>query len=97
MEHSMKPLFLSVIHLTAIASFAAAVPFEGPIESVVVYTSGFAQVTRTAEVRLGAGETVVESIPLPPAADISSILVSVQGIKCFFEFDTVKKIEKRIE
>ena len=79
MEHSMKPLFLSVIHLTAIASFAAAVPFEGPIESVVVYTSGFAQVTRTAEVRLGAGETVVESIPLPPAADISSILVSVRG------------------
>jgi hypothetical protein len=63
----------------AFAAFAVPVPFDGPIESVAVYTSGFAQVTRTAEVQLGAGETILESKPLPPAADISSILVSIQG------------------
>ena len=79
MEIAMKSVFSYVLLLIASGVAAVPVSFDGPVESVVVYTSGFAQVTRSAEVQFAAGETVLESKPLPPAADISSILVSIQG------------------
>jgi hypothetical protein len=53
--------------------------FEGAIESVTIYTSGFAQVTRVQEVQIGPGETVLRSKPLPQAVDLSSVLAAVQG------------------
>ncbi len=89
----MKTAFWPVAILAWFTSLSAGeIPWEGKIETVTVYTNGFAQVTRGAEAAVPAGVTTFKSNPLPPSADLASIYVAVQG-----EGVAVQSVETRRE
>jgi len=89
----MKMTFRAVAIMAWSASLTAAeIPWDAKIESVTVYTNGFAQVIRAAETAVPEGMMVFKSNPLPPSADLASIYVTVQG-----EGVTVQSVEARCE
>jgi hypothetical protein len=93
---------LSLIMAAGIACFTriastAEIPFEGKIESVTVFTSGFAQVTRVQDVQLEPGETLHRSKPLPQAADLSTVLAAIQSSGAQTAGVTVLDVETRRE